>query len=744
MNLASPTTSTSTNRGGRPKEWTEPRARRLVRLYIYTRLPLELILKLLEEGLWKPGYDAANKVKNSLLGNDPRWIRPKDEEDEKRRLASLKNSRRDTRLRSQQSAKDHDDAHLYGYRDDDSLTLAQSHLDSYEKFDIHPPMGHMPQETIDLTVDIGVGVPSSGHDYPSSQRFAPFIPGDADAARRGTGLTNSTETSVSSSFRTKLSTIPRDQVKGAWRVLKRYTLPKHHDLGGRGTPFFPTEPPAQSARRESYNFGGSSLDSSFAGYAVPGDFLTPDVFVRASRCDVQSISHRTKTCWCRIADQLRGVQNTWASSSRSVSYNISDNVYQSMDAFGNTAFHFLAASEGPHTRFVDLITQALAYPHFPVRAANTAGQTFLHVLHQSWFDDESSLDGLLHVLKDAGFDLLATDVYGRSFFHLLQNMKQGSARVPSHLLDWGLLRRRDAFGVRPMESRPVPAPSTFATQGAMQLDVPSMSEEESRIRSHYELLRIVTDAIKVDDSLASTAPRSEDARGRNALHCLAEVELELSRIQDSTHHDGGSSAGGGNQRQRKRKFKEEDEDVSVTRLEGGGDHQHPQEPYRSGSKRLDYLEGLLHAGIDPNHYDGSGQTPLMAFIRYRGEDSRADKEEMERAVQMLVEGGARLEQRNAAGETALHVAARSGKKVALCKLLQLRACPHVRDGRGASVLAAIDDLWEHTEGDGALTARLEACRAVFASLARGATFEPSVFQEWGVASPAVPLPGQTR
>lgn len=56
MNSASPTTSASTNRGGRPKDWTDTRARRLVRLYIYTRLPFDLILKLLEDGLWKPGY----------------------------------------------------------------------------------------------------------------------------------------------------------------------------------------------------------------------------------------------------------------------------------------------------------------------------------------------------------------------------------------------------------------------------------------------------------------------------------------------------------------------------------------------------------------------------------------------------------------------------------------------------------------------------------------------------------------
>lgn len=56
MDSASPTASASTNRGGRPKDWTEPRTRRLIRLYVFTNLPFPNILKLLEEDEFKPGY----------------------------------------------------------------------------------------------------------------------------------------------------------------------------------------------------------------------------------------------------------------------------------------------------------------------------------------------------------------------------------------------------------------------------------------------------------------------------------------------------------------------------------------------------------------------------------------------------------------------------------------------------------------------------------------------------------------
>ncbi|KAL7624225.1 hypothetical protein AAE478_005784 [Parahypoxylon ruwenzoriense] len=726
MDLASPTTSTSTNRGGRPKDWTEPRARRLVRLYIYTRLPFDLILKLLEDGVWKPGYvwsplccyDAANKVKNSLLGNDPRWIRPKDEEDEKRRIAALKKSRRGARLRAMtptsHSARDHSNARRSIYRDDDSLTLVQSSQASFENIGIS------------TSTQGGQGTISAMFDANNDLQSAPWIISGTNTTRQDTGLTNSTDTSMSSSFREKLSTVPRDQAKGAWRILKRYTLPK--DGLSRGpslSPMFSPESQFQYAYRGSHTLDGSTIiDTSPAGYAIPGDFLTADILTWSSYCEIGSSSHRAGTCWCRIVDQLKLVQNTWGSSH----VHIPDSSYQSVDAFGNTAFHRLAATAGASVPFLETVSQALRDSHPQIHAKNTAGQTFLHVLHQSWFDNEPFLDRLLHILRDANFDILAMDVYGRSFFHILFKEKQRSARIPARLFDRNLLLRRDAFGVKPMDSRTVRHPISTMAQGirrvgAMdaggselaltQLEVPSSSGEDSRIRSQVELLRIVVDAVKIDGvNSTNPNPRSEDSHGRNALHCLAEVELDADRVQNPMLD---------NQRQKKRKFKEEDEELKSD----GSRH----------SQRLEFLEGILLAGVDTNHYDTQGQTPLMAFIKYRPEDSRSDKEDMEKAIKMIHDAGANLEERNREGETALHVAARSGKKVALKELLQLGANPFVRDAHGSSVLAVIDDLWENTEGDGVLTARLEACRGVFTSIVKDDAQEPTILQEWGLRPP---------
>ncbi|KAI0900699.1 ankyrin [Annulohypoxylon nitens] len=737
MNSASPTTSASTNRGGRPKDWTDTRARRLVRLYIYTRLPFDLILKLLEDGLWKPGKDAANKVKNSLLGNDPRWIRPKDEDDERRRIAALKNSRRGVKSHHRTSTshhRTHCNTYIPTYYDEGSLTPAQAMRHSFEQPNTPTQLKH---ETMESTGQIGAGIPHFNHDENSDHAYPRWVAGGMNSSRQDTGLTNSTETSMSSSFCEKLSTVPRDQAKGAWRVLKQFTFPKDPDLQ-REMSFSPIVSPGvpfQPSQQGFHNAGGYNDNvSSSAKYAVPGDFLDPNLFTtRGCLCETGPIPQEIGTCWCRITNDLKSIQALWPIDDNlfSVPTNYLDDYYQRTDAFGNTAFHRLAATNRNQAFFLNLISQALRDPNSSIRATNTAGQTFLHVLHPSWFDNDILLDQLLNVLKSHhNFDILATDVYGRSFFHLLRNKRQDSTRIPAHLFDRNLLTRRDAFGVKPMESHPRHAEPSMpqmqrraspmnarspgrADMPPTMIDISSTRGDESRIKPNIELLRTVIDAVKVDDiNSTNPDPRTEDSHGRNALHCLAEVALNLESDQDSTNDS---------QRQKKRKYKEEEGE--------------PRPESSPSSKRLEYLEGLLVAQVDVNHYDCQGQTPLMAFAKYLPEDSRLEKEAMERMIKMLHTAGANLEARNRGGETALHVAARFGKKVALKELLQLGANPHVRDACGLSVLAAIDDRWVNAE-DGLHIARLEACRGVFTSVVPTPAQEPTVLQEWGMRQPS--------
>lgn len=581
------------------------------------------------------------------------------------------------------------------------------------------------QPTFNFGIGTEIPVPGSGRVDHNSHRFS-WMTSGTNAARQDTGLTNSTETSMSSSFREKLTTVSRDQAKGAWRVLKQFTFPRDPSDLQRGPSFSPIMSPG-SQLQPSQNFRGLAAQDPFsARYAVPGDFLNPDVFSQEVRCEVGSRSHETKTCWCRILDDLLQDPTLLPFGNDGIALgDISSESFLRKDTFGNTAFHRLAALGGDKVYFINLISAALVHPNLPVRDTNTGGQTFLHVLHPSWFDETLFLDELLNILKDASFNILATDVYGRSFFHVLQNRKQDAARIPPLLFDWHLLRRRDAFGVKPMESRMRQAdittqvtrrggPLTSRSSGMSEMpptiiDIPPDRGDESRIRPQTEMLKIVVDAVKVDTiNWTQPDPRSEDSRGRNAFHCLAEVELDVQRIQDPIHDT---------QRQKKRKFKEEEEETKPA-------------PSRH-DQRLELLQGIIHAKVDVNHYDNRGQTPLMSFIKYRPEESRSDKEDMEKIIRTLCDAGADLEKRNREGETALHVAARSGKKVALKELLQLGANPYVRDACGLSVLAAIDELWINTEADGPLTARLEACRGVFTSVVKADAQEPTVRQEWG-------------
>lgn len=251
MESASPTASASTNRGGRPKDWTEPRTRRLIRLYLFTTLPFPKILELLEEDEFKPGYilhppskhrlsslltcpcnskDAANKVKNSVLGNDPRWIRPKDDEEERTRIRGLRNSLRGRRRPQNTAAQDsnrvvagqHNPA--FGiFPEDGSLegtTIAHSYRSSIEEI-YHPGPASFAYPG---ATNAGIFTPTPDDISP---RFIPSLIGRINTSRQDTGLTTSTDISITSALREKLSGLSLSKVKRAVKVLKRYTFPKN-------------------------------------------------------------------------------------------------------------------------------------------------------------------------------------------------------------------------------------------------------------------------------------------------------------------------------------------------------------------------------------------------------------------------------------------------------------------------------------------------------------------------------------
>jgi hypothetical protein len=145
--------------------------------------------------------------------------------------------------------------------------------------------------------------------------------------------------------------------------------------------------------------------------------------------------------------------------------------------------------------------------------------------------------------------------------------------------------------------------------------------------------------------------------------------------------------------------------------------------------RLSLVEGLLDAGVDPNHYDSHGNTPLMAFCAELPEDD--DYKTGPLIIERLLEHGANIHARNRAGETALHVAVRCGRKLAVKVLLDHGANVHARDASGRGLLALADVKMRSCREDVPVDyCHYEACRAYLSGKGY-AVQEPSVLQEWG-------------
>ncbi|KAI3327705.1 hypothetical protein HD806DRAFT_519718 [Xylariaceae sp. AK1471] len=735
MESASPTATASTNRGGRPKDWTEPRTRRLIRLYLFTTLPFGKILDLLEEDEFKPGKDAANKVKNGVLGNDPRWIRPKDDEEEKTRIRGLRNSLRGRQTKTKQNAASQNTNIIRTPAEHDLLTpifpenaslggttIAHSYRSSIEELH-HPDFASLAYP------DTHADIFTTTADEVAASRFIPSFLSRRNTSRQDTGLTTSTDISLSSAFREKLSFLPLDKMKRTAKVLKRYTFPKNIECERASE-----VSPDLFQRPEFHSRADGSKDPFNATHAVPGDFLNTELFAHRQRCAAESPAHAAGLCWCKIAEQLAPTQNVWATLQ--VPFLTSDPNLVVKDMFGNTVFHCLAAGEGIQDLFLHLACQALRDPRLPIRDSNTAGQTFLHVLHRSWFQEGSRLGELLDILRGENFNLLATDVYGRSFYHILRVNMRGSARFPGQAFDIYRINRRDAFGMKPMDSRSppyadYPAARNSTLQGASttstiastrpgnsvpRINTQAETPEEKKLRTHQELLKIVTSAVGVD-GVASPNPREEDSQGRNGFHCLAEANLWLATQKPSSRGHSKDNPKPSPQGHGKRKHSE-DEAIDVPRTA----HE---------SQRLELIHGLIVANVDVNQYDKQGNTPLMSFIINSSDATRWEKEESEIVIKALIqEASANIELRNRNGETALHLAARYGKTIPLKVLLELGANPHTRNVQGLSILQVLDSLYVTTERDDKNNARLEACRAILTRSPDYAMQSPTIIHEW--------------
>lgn len=110
----------------------------------------------------------------------------------------------------------------------------------------------------------------------------------------------------------------------------------------------------------------------------------------------------------------------------------------------------------------------------------------------------------------------------------------------------------------------------------------------------------------------------------------------------------------------------------------------------------------------------------MVFILFLPDSADDKSKTLLALLETLIRHGARLEARNRLGETALLMAARLGRKVALTTLLEHGANVHARDVFGQGVLEIVDrTVRRRGRGDVALYARLEAVRVLLTGRREG-------------------------
>jgi ankyrin repeat protein len=425
---------------------------------------------------------------------------------------------------------------------------------------------------------------------------------------------------------------------------------------------------------------------------------------------------------------VSGADNAWvlpngelSARARHVLAEPSRSNLEQRDCFGNTPLHLFAALEGYQEPLFGMVLNSP-----DLHATNNSGQTFLHLLCLDWFADSLGPSALLrqllaYVRGQWPRLVYMRDVYGRTFFHRAHSIIRDSEVLDSILspFDPAISSRRDAFNFNPFANNslggegPFMPPRRAGTQTCRSDEEPaslgrrhsgSSSEEDSFLAYHARLVQII--------HRSYCNPRVEDASGKNGLHCLAEAILNQESMDERR-----SALNTG--RPLKRKHDKKDA---------------PEGAEGPLARRLRHIEGLL-AGttqpVDVNHYDKEGNTVLMAFITHIPDDQDDKGKMLSHVLEALIRCGAKLEARNRRGETALLLAARLGRKIALGTLLQHGANVHARDVDGHGVLKMLDERCRAAKDDLALYARLEACRAILTGRPDwGVTQNPSVLQEW--------------
>ncbi|KAL2160802.1 hypothetical protein VTH06DRAFT_999 [Thermothelomyces fergusii] len=791
IDMASPPASTITgpvsgSRIGRPPQWTVSRSRKLARLYLYSTLSIEKIIKVLEDDGFSPRKNSAQKTIHKMLDNDPRYLRPESRAEMSKRISSLAKSPRRRRRKPAKGRRT--TAELdFGQRENsfprsEDTTTPQSGQ-SVSAEDAAPFQLHTASPVSFNTAYLTFPTPRSNPTDEAAEEG--HMAEVHEIKRRVSNCSTHFAMQLSSLVREFTISLCSDDDRSSGRrpsvALSEGSepaeLPRDDDVSPE--PYEPFPDP---------------------GFALPGDFLTAHT---RSCADFPGQPHGGGNCWCSIAKHTAADPNSWllptgelSERARHVLMQPSAAALGLRDSFGNTPLHLFAALDGYRDRLLEMVLSARSSGE--LAAANTAGQTFLHVLNLEWFSDLASPAAPLkrlvaHVVEHCPGLVHETDVYGRTFFHRAHALLRDPTLLAGLVsaFDPALVTRRDAFGFSPVPDPATANPSPYMPPRRMGSPSPqvedmahaspcgrpkSATSEGSLLAYHARLVQVIQSSY--------TNPGIEDADGRNGLHCLAEAILDQQAMDRHVRSSSSSSSAGRPNLKRKHESRDPSGpavlttatttpsltpivadavaavvntaaasapkmtkttcasppasaggQLSSSAIGGGGGPVEGTLP-----TRLRHLHSLLHpsVSVSVSHYDRRGYTPLMAFIEHVSDDQDDKARTLQAILEALVRAGARLEARNRRGETPLLLAARLGRKVALATLLEGGANVHARDADGRGLLEVLDAevCGARARAEVGLYARLEACRVLLTGRREwGVGYvdhagEPAVVREW--------------
>ena len=363
-----------------------------------------------------------------------------------------------------------------------------------------------------------------------------------------------------------------------------------------------------------------------------------------------------------------------------------------------------------------------------VHALNNGHQTFLHHAHIASAERIADLKTLIGTLVQRNFDFKQADFNGQTAIHALTepplsfDILNGIVQVFSfYSID--LPTSRDNLGFKIQDQlQELEAKPTWPVfeDPRFSLDTAFFPEQPENDNRPFEELSFVDRNVQsfqkhdwvqnLDDlqqyemhadllrSIVSAGdePLFEDSEGRNGLHCLAEVRLDLPLPSSLT------------------------------------DRKPASDPIFSMSSRERYLEQLLIAGVDPNSHDKQGLTPFMAFIIHPREGE--DDDMKTKIYQRLFDAGADVHRRNRHGESPLHLAVKLGNRAATNFLLSHRANVHARTSAGSGVmtLGLKHSSSSKAAKDEVLYAQISLCTVQVGEA--GGIAAPTILHEWGNSS----------